>query len=197
MMKSISRHFIVAFAYCALTAPNGYVRAQSPRKPEMIEELDFVDPGYSLEEAWAKADAVVRVKILGGEPKSLGQRSNGALIGVHVVTAQTVMLVEVLKRNLSLPSINNRFVMFERAGQADLGDRVITVAGPPPMKAGDDYVLFLHWNPSLPGFEPLAGPSGAFRIADRVEPRGQASWAKQQKGVPSDEFFRNLRRMVK
>jgi hypothetical protein len=89
-------------------------------------------------------------------------------------------------------------VFSQSAGQLELPDKVIRVAGVEPLPAGDRYVVFLRRHETV-GPWILAGErDGAFKLNDgRVQPQGFGVVAQEQSNVTERQFDDELERVAR
>lgn len=155
-----------------------FVRDELPIVPNIVFRLDFqmaippiceciVYPTLAL--LWRDAEAVVRVSVVGHEP--------GLMAAASYVT-HTAAVVTVFKRHPQAAAAKLTFV------QEPSGDEI------EPYAIGQEFVLFLRWNPMRRAFERVNGMSGGFAIENgRLHSAGVAGYA----GKNVEDFVEELR----
>ena len=150
----------------------------------------------SLARMWDAADAVVEVEIESSAVKGIDRP---ALYGrpqlPFVRTFHTSRVLRVLKGDVKKGAT---LVFSQSAGQLELPDKFVRVAGFEPLAAGGRYVVFLRKQKTF-GPWILAGErDGAFRLREgRVQPQGMGAVAREQSNVTERQFGDELDRVAR
>jgi hypothetical protein len=152
--------------------------------------IDYMPVPSSLASLVNSADAVIRGTITGSQNNLVTE--NGRF---HPTTDYTVSVNEVIKGVPGLDIAKSISVVRE-GGDVDLGDKIRRSVDLSfsPFQVGEQYLLFVHWNPALSRFQVQWGPDGAFRIsAGVVEAMGHAATSRQLHGQRLDQVLRSLK----
>ncbi len=157
---------------------------------------NFAAPPGTLRDMSIKADAVVRGRVLGGQPKDADLK--GAP-GGRPLTMYRIKVLEILSAFGGRSVPDSELTVVREGGDRDRGkviERTIH-AGFPQFTLGGEYVLFLRWNDEFAAWQPAWGPSGVFRLnAGRVESIGDAAPTSARfKDLQASEFLERLRRL--
>jgi len=157
-----------------------------PTKPIVVEN-PLIAPPESMENMWSRSDAVLRVRIVSSNPKTVGRDP------MHVYTEATAEVLKVFKGR----SIVGSVVKFlQVAGEAETPTQIIRVEGATPLPKDHEYVVFLTNSPSAGGLFLSHDVDGAFEIHDGVViPRGRSAVAQQHQNLSERRFVDELERL--
>lgn len=195
-MKSFWRSSLTCIALLGSTA-----FAQSPPLPTVngkpvydINVTPIVES--SLARMWDSADAVLDVQIERSAVKGIDRPAvYGRQQPPFVRTFHTSRVLRVLKGDVKKGST---VVFSQSAGQLELPDKIVRIAGAEPLAAGDRYVVFLRRHEVF-GPWILAGErDGAFRLrGGRVESQGLSSVAREQNNLSERQFSDEMDRIAR
>ena len=157
-----------------------------PTKPIVVEN-PLIAPPESMENMWSRSDAVLRVRIVSSNPKTVGRDP------MHVYTEATAEVLKVFKGR----SIVGSVVKFlQVAGEAETPTQIIRVEGATPLPKDHEYVVFLTNSPSAGGLFLSHDVDGAFEIHDGVViPHGRSAVAQQHQNLSERRFVDELERL--
>lgn len=137
---------------CAATA----TKATKPAPPAKIvlaeEPLQVTQP--SAEALYRSTDAVAHVRIVSSHPTLVPGR--GPMPSVFTVLEANVL-------DAAKGTLPAHIRIYQKAGQAEDATHIYRVEGLEPVKADDEYLLFLNWNDFL-GAYVVAGAEGAYEV---------------------------------
>lgn len=184
---------VILMGVCAQIA-----EAQQVKEPETITifEDEVEDGPMSLSERVFEVDAVIRCRVESGRVKASRKAVRPGVdpkYGLDVFTEQIVSVLEVIKADERLPKDGGRLVIAQPVGETVVnGVRVRRDTTFKQFAPGEEYVLFLSWNPSRQLFSVL--PSDTFGLKDaQVVPKGPAAYATRETGSTETDFLTRLR----
>ena len=152
--------------------------------------VDYQPVPNSLSGLVKSADAVVRATVTGAQNNVKSEHGR-----FYATTDYSVAVSEIVK-GISGLGVGMSITVVREGGDVDLGDKINRSFDPSfaQFKVGEQYLLFVHWNPSLSRFQVQWGPDGAFRISSGiVEAMGHAETSGQLHGQRLVDVLRSLR----
>lgn len=164
---------------------------QQPSKPikHFYNNTYWKGPAATLAETILAVDAVVRGRVLGGEPRDTKD---------NVTTAYRFKVDEIIHAFGGHPVNESEITILRNIGDRDRGayiERTID-SDFPPFELGQQYVVFLNWDPYRGAWVPGIGPDSLIDITTGVvRSPGYHDLTKAQKGKPAAEYLELLRRL--
>lgn len=183
------RSLVISFVGIVTVVAAPVLFAQKPVKTAPVF-VDYQPVPKSLSGLMKSADAVVRATITGAENNVKSDQGR-----LHATTEYTIAVNEIVK-GISGLQVGDSIIVVREGGDVDRGDYIGRSFDPSfsTFQVGDQYLLFVHWNPSLSRFQVQWGPDGAFHVsAGVVEAMGHAATSGQLQGQPLDQVLRSLR----
>lgn len=152
--------------------------------------VDYMPAPNSLSGLVKSADAVVRATVTGAQNNVIIRDGR-----YHGKTDYTVTVNEIVK-GVSGLQVGNSITVARDGGDVDLGDKIARSFDPnfAPFQIGEQYLLFVRWNPQLLRFEVQWGPDGAFHVSDGVvEAMGHAATSGELNGQRLDRVLSSIR----
>jgi hypothetical protein len=178
-----------ALFLAAFTAYGGSPQSVVKEVPVIVE---YVEAPKTLDDAIARAQAVVRARILGAQFRTPRDKS-----GSDVRTAYKLDIVEVLKQDPQLPPATE---VLRTGGDlvTDKGTRRFVEEAFPLFEPKQEYLLFLAWNSYLGAYEMAFGPDAAFQVAPNggLHGLGRSLLSKQQADLPAAHIGTLIREIV-
>ncbi len=143
---------ITTLAACAATPPQPHTVAGAAKTVVSEEPLQVTQPSPLA--LYRSADAVAHVKIVSSRATLVPGR--GPMPSVFTVFEANVL-------DAPKGTLPAHIRVYQKAGQVEDMDRIYRVDGLEPVKADDEYLLFINWNSSL-GAYVVAGAEGAYEI---------------------------------
>lgn len=143
---------ITTLAACAATAQQPHTVARAAKTVVSEEPLQVTQPSPLA--LYRSADAVAHVKIVSSRATLVPGR--GPMPSVFTVFEANVL-------DAPKGTLPAHIRVYQKAGQVEDMDRIYRVDGLEPVKADDEYLLFINWNSSL-GAYVVAGAEGAYEI---------------------------------
>lgn len=187
--------FLITSTILATGWPLQAQQAQRPRIPaaEHINGKPVYDQDVmpvvesSLQRMWDTSDAVVDVQVISSEVRGVGSAP------VYVRTFHTSKVLRVYTGDIEKGST---VVFTQAAGQLELPDMILRVAGAEALAPGERYVVFLRRQKTLGPWVLVGERDGAFKIRDgRIQPLGVGRTAAEQRGVTEQRFADELERV--
>jgi hypothetical protein len=184
---------VVAIGVAVATAAVLVSRHVEPQPPKRVKEVYsntyWKGPAATLTETILAVDAVVRGRVLGGEPRDTKD---------NVTTAYRFKVDEIIHALGGHPVDESEITILRNIGDRDRGayiERTID-SDFPPFELGQQYVVFLNWDPYRDAWVPGIGPDSVIDITTAVvRSPGYADLTKAQKGKPAAEYLELLRRL--
>jgi hypothetical protein len=157
-----------------------------------------------LPERMTQVDAVIRCRIAASQTNTAQRKPSIGMTSVpddlppDVFTESTVNLLEIIKSNPQLPAVGGAVQVVQPFGTTTWkGHKLVKKDGSAKIfNHGEEYVLFLNWNPNTNVFFVIADDT--FRIvAGHVESPSEAKYAVLSKGLAAPEFISAVRAAVK
>ena len=143
----------LTFAACAATAPRPQAPTHPAAKAVVAEEpLEVTQPSPLA--LYRSADAVAHVKIVSSRATLVPGR--GPMPSVFTVFEANVL-------DAAKGTLPAHIKVYQKAGQVEDANRIYRVDDLEPVKADDEYLLFINWNSTL-GAYVVAGSEGAYEI---------------------------------
>jgi hypothetical protein len=154
--------------------------------------VDYVEAPKTLEDAIARADVIVRARILDAQFRT---RRDVSVSGVR--TAYELDIVEVLKQDPQVPLPTE---VLRTGGDlvTDKGTRRYVEEGFPLFQPKQEYLLFLFWNNYLGTYEMAFGPDAAFQVGPDggLHGLGRSLLSKQEANLPAAHMGNVIREIV-
>ena len=185
MIRAIIRSLIAATLAC----PSSAAFAQKPVTTAPVF-VDYQPVPKSVGRLMNSADAVIRATVVSSQNHVRTENGHS-----YPTTEYTLTINEIIKGLTGL-EVGKTISILREGGDVDLGDRIRRSVDPSfsPFQVGEQYILFVHWNPSLSRFQVQWGPDGAFRIsAGVVEAMGHAATSQQLHGQRLDQVLVSLK----
>lgn len=170
---------VVLFGSAAAMAQPNSAGQQPP--PVIFEEI--APPPPTLAGFAAVADAVALVKI-SDNCRGVEYFANPGPIPSHFLKCQSIVM-DVLKDNENLSPKTASLSVLRSGSERVENGRAVRTKNPdfPDFVAGQDYILFLHWNSTLGQFLIMHGYEGALQIVNgSVIATGVSPFARSQNG---------------
>jgi hypothetical protein len=176
----------------------GAAAAVSVSQQKPVEEvpviIEYAEPPRTLEDATARAHAIVRARVVGSQFRQRRVRPD---VPPDVNTAYALKALDVLKRDPQLP-IPTEVLREGGDRETDQGILRYVEEGFPAFHPGDEYLLFLYWNENLAAYQMIFGVDGAYRITsdNRVHGLGRSVLARQHTGRDAREVANRIREIA-
>jgi hypothetical protein len=161
-------------------------------KPVHLIEMSWAIP-ESLESLTTRADAVLRVQVLTSRPRAFDQQNlrPGA---PAIRTEHKVKVLNAVASNGGFRMPDSReMTLLQIAGRYETDKVIYEIAGEEPFEAGQELLVFVHWNKYLNGYE-VQGPYAVFRVRERrVEPLTEWAVGENRRGMMVDRLEREIR----
>lgn len=183
---------LMAILVAGAAAAVGVSQQKSVKEVPLI--MNYAERPRTLEDATARAHAIVRARVVGSQFRRRRERPDAP---ADVNTAYGLNVLEVLKRDPRLPIPTE---VLREGGDLETAEGILTIVeeGFPAFQPGDEYLLFLYWNANLRAYQMIFGVDGAYRVTpdNRIHGLGRGVLAKQYTGQNAREVADRIRQIA-